>query len=123
MADDRIITTKLLLEHIQANAGTIERLSHKVDRLSESINSVTHTVDGLSYTMTSLSQTVDGLSERVNSIDHKLNRLEYVVKEGFEDAREDRQGLHDDLDATIRMQADYQTNLAVLTGGPMPEEY
>ena len=66
---------------------------------------------------------VDRLSKRVDGISQRLDCLEITVKEGFEEARQDRQNLHDDLDATIRMQATHEQKIAVLTGGPMPEDY
>jgi hypothetical protein len=88
MTDDGVITTKILLEHIQVNTAAVGKLSSKVDSLSER-------VDGLEKTM----------------------------KKGFEEAKQHRDNLQEDLEATISMQFEHKKQLAVLTGGPMPEEH
>lgn len=62
-------------------------------------------------------------SRRFDRLERRVDHLEVQMKQGFEDARLDRQGIHDDLDATIRMQAKHDHQIAVLAGGPLPEEF
>lgn len=92
MTDDKDITTRILLGHMQAGFNRIDRQFKHMD-------------------------------ERFQQIDKRFDRLERRVEEGFEEARVDRQGIHEDLDATIRLQAKHDQQIAILTGGPMPEGY
>lgn len=63
------------------------------------------------------------MTQRFDRLEKKVDRLEIRVERGFEEAQEDRQGIHEDLDAVIRKQAKHDYQIAVLTGGPMPEDY
>ncbi len=95
MTDDGAITNRILLDHIMVNTGAIDRLSRRVDGLSGS---------------------VDGLSQRVDRLEEKMDRK-------FEEAKQHRDNLQEDLEATILMQFKHQKQLAMITGEPMPEEY
>lgn len=102
MTDDGLITNKILLRHIQANAGSLDRLSRKVDGLGKRLGN---------------------LEGKFGSLAGKVGSLEHTMNQGFEEAHMDRQSIHEDLDATIRMQTKHDHQIAVLTGGPMPEDY
>ncbi len=54
------------------------------------------------------------LSERINHLEQKVDRLEQKVDRGFEEARQHRQALQEDLDATIRLQGKHSEQLAQL---------
>lgn len=53
----------------------------------------------------------------------RFDRLEKRVERGFKEAQQDREGIREDLEATIRMQAKHDHQIAVLAGGPLPEEF
>lgn len=94
MTDDGTITNQMLLEHMHAQ---------KYELLQEMKAGFT---------------TVD---HRFRQINERFERLEKKVDEGFTELQRDTRGLREDLDATILMQAKHEEQLAVLTGGPLPE--
>lgn len=53
----------------------------------------------------------------------QIVRLEQKMDQGFREAKEQREEIREDLEATIKMQAGHDRELAVLTGRPMPEDY
>jgi hypothetical protein len=68
--------------------------------------------------------------KETREIKKDLQRLEEKVDKGFayvdrrfEEARLHREAIQEDLDATIKMQAAHEQELAVLTGRPSPENY
>ena len=70
-----------------------------------------------------LQEQIKGLGRHVGGIDQKLERLAQRVtrlaedmRQGFEEAREHRQALQEDLDATMRLQFKHSKKLARLGG-------
>lgn len=61
--------------------------------------------------------------KEAREIKKNLERLEKKMDEGFQEAKERREEIREDLDATIRMQASHEQELAVLSGRPLPENY
>ncbi len=58
-----------------------------------------------------------------SSVHQRIDRLEQSVDRRFEEARQDRQVIREDLEATILTQFDHGKQIAVLAGKPMPEDY
>ena len=61
--------------------------------------------------------------QRFDTLEKRVDRLAQEVKQGFKQARDDREAIREDLDATIRMQALHDKKIAVLAGDPLPEDY
>jgi hypothetical protein len=59
----------------------------------------------------------------IERLEKKMDRKFADVDRRFEEARTHREGIQEDLEATIKMQASHDRELAVLTGRPLPEEY
>jgi len=89
MAD--AITNKMLLEHMQAMKY----------ELQTQIGGVEQRLGGVENGLT-------GLGECVNN-------LASDMRQGFEDARQHRQALQEDLEATMRLQGKHTATLARLT--------
>ncbi len=54
------------------------------------------------------------LQQQIARVDAKVDRLEQKVHQGFEEARQHRQALQEDLDATIRMVGKHEVKLTRL---------
>lgn len=54
--------------------------------------------------------------QRIDKLEGRVDRLQERVEKGFEEARQHRQALQEDLDATIRTQFKHQKQLALLSG-------
>lgn len=63
------------------------------------------------------------LTDRINTLEQKVDRGFADNDRRFEEARRHREGLQEDLEATMMMQYRHEKELAVLTGRPAPEEY
>ena len=63
------------------------------------------------------------LQLQINTFEQKMDQKFQEVDERLNEAKKHREAIAEDLDATIRMQAVHDTKIAVLTGGPMPENY
>lgn len=57
---------------------------------------------------------IDDVGRGLRGLAQKVDRLSQRVEEGFEEARQHRQALQEDLEATILMQAKHQAKLARL---------
>ncbi len=79
-------------------------------------------LDHIQSSKLELKQDIRDLSGRFNSLEKRLDSLEVKVEDGFREAREHREALQIDLDATIRMQFRHDKELAVLTGRSIPDE-
>jgi len=53
-----------------------------------------------------------GLENRFSGLENKVSHLEQKMDQGFEEARQHREAMQEDLDATIRMQAKHDKKLA-----------
>jgi hypothetical protein len=65
-----------------------------------------------------------------NALKQELKELKKEVQQGFQkvdlqlqEAKEHREAIQEDLDATIKMQASHEQELAMLSGRPQPENY
>jgi cell division protein FtsL len=87
---DEIITNAVILQHIQGM---------KYD-LQQQINS--------------LDQKISGVSVEVSSLKHEMRQGFESARLQFEEARQHRQALQEDLDATIRMVGKHQVKLTRL---------
>lgn len=79
-------------------------------------------LDHIQSSKLELKQDIRNLSTQFDSLEKRLDSLEVKVEDGFRDAREHREMLQIDLDATIRMQSRHERELAVISGRPLPEE-
>ncbi len=61
-----------------------------------------------------LQQQIVGLDKKVVSLDRKMTTLTEDMRCGFEDARQHRQALQEDLEATMHMQSKHSAKLAHL---------
>lgn len=103
MTDDGTITNRILLEHIQAGDNSLRE---------ELRNLKTEMKEGF--------QRVDG---RMNRLEEKVDRGFADIHYRLEQARVHREAIQEDLDATIRKQAIHDRKLAMVTGGPLPEDF
>ena len=62
-----------------------------------------------------LQQQITGLGMRMERVEVNLKQLSQQVEDGFEEARQHRQALQEDLEATIAMQAKHQQKLAKIS--------
>lgn len=58
---------------------------------------------------------IERFNGRFNGLEVRVDRLEQKVERGFEEARQHRQALQEDLDATIRLQGKHSEQLAQLS--------
>ncbi len=79
-------------------------------------------LDHIQSSKLELKQDIRDLSGRFDQMEKRVDRLEYLMDQGFKEAREHREALQIDLDATIRMQFKHDKELAVLTGRLIPDE-
>lgn len=70
-----------------------------------------------------LTDRITALEERVDRGFTDVNHRFMDVDRRFDEARRHREGLQEDLEATMMMQYRHEKELAVLTGRPEPEEY
>lgn len=96
MTDDGVITNRMLLEHIQAGKHELKQ---------------------------EFGRRFDHLEKRVDTLEMEMRNGFNSVRRELDEARRHREMLQEDLHATIKMQFQHQKQLAVLTGGPLPEEY
>ncbi|MBU1910835.1 hypothetical protein KKG16_00305 [Patescibacteria group bacterium] len=62
-----------------------------------------------------LQQQITGFGMRMERVEVNLKQLSQHVEDGFEEARQHRQALQEDLEATISMQAKHQQKLAKIS--------
>ncbi|MBU0767137.1 hypothetical protein KKF55_05175 [Patescibacteria group bacterium] len=65
-------------------------------------------MQGMKY---ELQQQIMGLENRMGGVEQRMGGLEQRMEDGFEEARQHRQALQEDLEATITMQAKHQQKL------------
>ncbi|MFH1670776.1 MAG: hypothetical protein ABIA92_04285 [Patescibacteria group bacterium] len=66
-------------------------------------------MQGMKY---ELQQQIEGLEKKIEKVDTTLTQQ---MREGFEEAKQHRQALQEDLEATIAMQAKHQQKLAKIS--------
>lgn len=71
----------------------------------------------------SLREELKSFRKEVKEEFKKIERKFVEVDHRFEEAHVHRGAIQEDLEATIRMQAEHESQLAVLTGRPSPENY
>ena len=85
MADD--ITNIVLLQHIQTMKSTLESQMQAMK---------------------------DSLESQIAALDQKVDRNTMEMRVGFEEARQHREALQEDLEATMRMLSKHESKLARL---------
>lgn len=70
-----------------------------------------------------MNQGFDRVDNRFSRLELRVDQLEQKVDRGFEEARQDRQIIREDLEATILTQFEQGKQIAVLAGKPIPEDY
>ncbi len=114
------ITNAALLEHIQLLGNNVqhqkEELLEQIQMMKSDLQSQLHItkkelLEHMHAMRNDLQGQISSLGQRMVGMNGRLYNFEQIMDRGFTEAREHRQAIQEDLDATIRMVAKHDKKL------------